>query len=242
MTTIIIPAEAPLDLYKAAYVFYKRENLRLCNTQFVYPNKAFSMPKGCILLGMHIDTCGRDVTTFMRFSEVMDHFGEPLEFKFLYQLSEDLFYGFRDRDKTLVMSDLFKFFDNYAKTMAELSSPDEIIAEHTVHDIGDLRIVVQNEHRFITPDERIVLFRNGFHYVVFRSAPVIGIQKNLGANIPTLSGFADFAGLRNSDWFVHRNGHMIVSRPPGTPDAHMLIESLISYLSEHKVASGRAQR
>ena len=240
MTTIIMPAEAPLDLFKAAYVFYKRDNLRLCNIQFAYPNKAFSMPKGCTLLGMHIDTGGRSVSKFMRFSEVMEHLGDPLEFRFLHQIAEDTFYGFRNRDKTLVMGAVFEFFDNYARTMAELSSADEIVADHVIHDIGNLRVVVQSEHRFITPDERIVLFKNGFHYVVFRSAPAVGIQKNLGANIPTLSGFADHAGLRTSDWFVHRNGHMLVSRSNVTPDAHKLIESFISYLSEFTVASGRA--
>lgn len=232
VNNVVLPAEAPLDLYKAAYVYYKRFNLRLCNFIFAYPNKSFNVSRNDVMLGMHVNTGGRDVEKYMRFDEVMDTLGGPIEFKFLYQIPEDVFYGFRNRDKTVVLSALFEYFDNYTKSIAELSGADEILAAHTVHEVGDLRIVVQNPKEFITPDERIILFKNGYHYVVFVSEPSVGIQKNLSKRVPTLSGFAEVAGLRSGDWFVHRRGHLIVSRSAKMPDMNMLIEQFIKYLSE----------
>lgn len=232
INNIVLPAEAPLDLYKAAYVYYRRYNLRLCNFVFAYPNKSFSIVRNDVMLGMHVSTGGRDVEKYMRFEEVMNALGDPIEFKFLYQIPEDVFYGFRNRDKTVVLSELFAYFDNYTKSIAELSGADEILSNHTVHEIGDIRVVVQNPKEFITPDERIILFKNGYHYVIFVSAPSVGIQKNLSKKVPTLSGFAETAGLRDGDWFVHRRGHLIVSRSDKMPDMNALIEKFIKHLSE----------
>ena len=233
MGNIILPAEAPFDLYKAAYVFYQRRNLRLCHFTFVYPNKQFSTRNGDVLLGINVDTGNQTVTKFARLSEVMDFFGDNLEFRFIYQISDDVYYGFKNKDKTRTLDAVFTFFDNYRQSMAELMGFETIIGRHNLVEVNGLKIVVQEGEAFISPDERIVLFRSGIDYVVWSTNQQPGIQKNLCSNVPTLSSFAKSKFMLAGDWFVPSKGHMLVAKAGGSSKED-LTDGFLAYLSDTK--------
>lgn len=231
MGNIILPAEAPFDLYKAAYVFYQKRNLRLCHFVFVYPNKQFSTRNGDVLLGINVDTGNQSVTKFARLSEVMEFFGDSIEFRFLNQIPEDVFYGFRNKDRTRVLDSIFTFFENYRQSMAELMGFETIISNHELREVAGLRVVIQSGDKFISPDERIVLFRSGVDYVVWTTNKEPGIQKNLCSNAPTLSGFAKSSHMLPGDWFVPSKGHMMVAKTGGH-SKEQLTDGFIAYLSD----------
>lgn len=233
MGNVILPAEAPFDLYKAAYIFYQRRNLRLCHFTFVYPNKQFSTRNGDVLLGINVDTGNQSVIKFARLSEVMEHFGDNLEFRFLYQIPDDVYYGFKNKDKTRVLDAVFTFIDNYRSNMADLMGYEAIISRHNLVEVGGLRIVVQEGDAFISPDERIVLFRSGVDYVVWSTNKQPGIQKNLCSNVPTLSGFAKSSHMLPGDWFAPSKGHMLVVKS-GSTSTEELTAGFTAYLSDIK--------
>ena len=231
MGNIILPAEAPFDLYKAAYVFYHKRNLRLCHFTFVYPNKPFATRNGDILLGINVDTGNQAVLKYARLSEVMESFGDNLEFRFLYQISDDVICGFANKDRTRTLDAVFTFFDNYRRSMAELMGYETIIHNHELRVVNGIRIVVQSGDRFISPDERIVLFRSGIDYVVFSTVSEPGIQKNLCSNAPTLSGFAKSPHMLDGDWFTPSKGHMLVAKVKGQ-SKERLVDGFLAYLSD----------
>lgn len=231
MGNVILPAEAPFDLYKAAYVFYHKRNLRLCHFTFVYPNKPFTTHSGDVLLGINVDTGNQAVTKFARFPEVLEFFSDNLEFRFLYQISDDVLCGFANKDRTRTLDAVFAFFDNYRRSMAELMGYETIVRNHNMHTVNGIRIVVQSGDKFISPDERIVLFRCGVDYVVFSTVSEPGIQKNLCSNAPTLSGFAKSARMLEGDWFAPAKGHMLVAKSKGQ-SKERLVDGFLAYLSD----------
>lgn len=225
---LYLPAEAPLDLYKAAYALYLRNNLRLCDLQFIYPHKGFSVHKSDILIGVHLDRVQQN-TLFLSFEDVLNYLGDTSEFNFLRQIPDDIIYGFRERDRTLMANKLFNFFTNYKQSMVELSNVESLLSDHIVMEVGRHKIVIQNDTIFLSPEERVLLFRNGYHYVIFNSRPQVGIQKNLQRKVPSLQKFADHAHLSDkSTWFIHRKGHLVLSREAYSKDS--LVEQFIKFL------------
>lgn len=224
---IVLPAEAGLDLYKAAYVIYKINNLRLSNISFLYPHKPCNIGHKDIVLGMHLEKTRQQ--QFMSFEEVLSHYGDCATYAFLRQIPDDVVYGFHAADKMYSCMKIFDFFEAYRTAIILHTNVASITDQHYVHEINEYKVLVQNGNIFITPDERIVLFRQGFDYVVFCAAPQVGVQKNLCKHIPSCTALAAHARYSSDEWFMHKKGHLIMSREKMSLDA--LLHNLTNFLN-----------
>lgn len=217
---IVLPAEANLDLYKAAYVIFKERNMRLTNLTIAYPTKSFAVGQLDICLGMDIIRENQQGKNFSGFEDVMKNaVKNSTAYAFLRHIPESVMYCFREFDKTILAWNIFQAFDNFAANMKSIAEiPDKTTGRVEYH-VGGYRILcAPTGDTYLTPEDRIILFRSGYHYIVFASGNTVGVQKSLIRHIPALTDFAKDMGLDPVIWFTHRMGHLVISKNNRTPN------------------------
>lgn len=205
---VLLPAGATLDHLKAAYALYVKFDLRLCAFGFVYPHRRFSVNRGDVIIGANIDVDG-GVFMFQSLADVIAEFGHIPETKYIADIPPLVLDGFRDRDKTIVLMKVFEFFSNYSKTQAERISVPDLVSKCHVETVCGHNVLSCED--ILSPDERIVLFQNGYDYVVFRTNDTIGVQRNILENTPSLRGIRATLPDQRS-WVEHNRGHLLISK------------------------------
>lgn len=236
---VILPAEATLDAYKAAYVLYKKHLLYMCNIVFAYPTKAFTISQNDVLINVHVQvdsTC--KVRRFSGFADVMAHYGNPVDMRFLEHVPESIMFCFRHDDKTILTDKLFKAFADFEANTREAASVPELLSTRKSLKVQGYCIVLGTGDTFLCPDERLALFRSRqVHYVVFSSGDSYGVQRCISMELPSLSDFAkDYLNDDRSNWFAHRRGHLVVSKAQCAPTVSLdeLVKRLRAYLQNQR--------
>lgn len=231
---LVIPAEASMDVLKAAYAVFKHYNLKLSNIEIAYPNKSFRMLDGDVAIGVYVDSGPVDVRVFDGFKDVLGGFlGSPPEMRFLEHIPDHLLMCFHESDKTLLVNSVFNAFAAFDKNLREAVGVTSLMADRASIAVGAWNIVVADKDSFLSPEERVRLFRSAnVHYIVFASGKSVGVQKCLSRSCPMLS---DFAGKHMTEpcWFVHRRGHLVVNKTDCSPacGTNELAERLVKFLS-----------
>lgn len=231
---LVIPAEASTDVLKAAYVYYRQFNMRLTNIEIAYPNKPFRMFDSDIVIGVHVDAGPLNVTRISGYRDAMGRLNNPAEMRFLEHVPDQMSMCFHNPEKTLLIHEVFKAFEAYDRNIREAISVTAMLEDRTSLQAGGWNIVVAPKDKFLTPDERILLFRSAsIHYIVFASGNTVGVQKCVSRKCPLLTTFAEKMGLTaNPAWFSHRRGHLVTSKADCAPPLAVeeLAELLQTYL------------
>ena len=240
---IIIPAEASLDVYKAAYVIFKKRQLRLCNLEIVYPTRSFVMADNDVVIDVHVSVGAvRNVMKYKGFQDVMNAYGNPIDMKFLEHIPDTMLLCFRNEDRTLLAAELFASFDAFEANLREAMSVPELLSAREIKKAGGCNIVLGTGERFLCSEERILLFKSRqVQYVVFESGGSYGVQRCISQNLPSLSTFAkEYLAEDTTSWFVHRRGHVVVSKAACTPSVSLdeLVARLCAYLGHQNIKSG----
>ena len=228
---VIIPAEAGLDIYKAAYVILQEKNLYLQNLVFVYPTKEFTVNPKDITIGMDILREGHTGKNYADLNEVMRAFRKSSKYNFLNHLPDSLMMCYREHDKTVLANYLFKAFACFEKNMEKMFDLPNKIKERKEFSVGNFRIMcVSTREEYLTPEDRIALFKTGFHYIVFCKSAGSGVQKCVHRRAPMLTEFAEYARLNQQIWFTHCRGHLVITKNTHTPD--LTVDELCAKLQE----------
>jgi len=237
MSKILLPAEAPLDLYKAAFIFYKKYNLNFCDFLFIYPNKPFTVRNNDILLGVNIEV-NEKVVKLNSLEEAVSYLGASDEFEFLFSIPDSVLLGFSVKDKTLTLIRLFEFFSTYYRNLVRNTPLTELLDKIDIVKYNNLKISIQKDGHFISPEERLVLFKSpGVDFCIFYSNGTVGIQKNLiRKKTPLLTQLSLKKYLPTEyNWFIHRRGHLLVSKSNVKEDMIDVVrEALIKALKDFK--------
>lgn len=242
---VVIPAEASLDLYKAAYVILREKNLLFSNLTIAYPQKGFSLGKDDICVGMNIVRPGEGGKNYDTLQEVITDMRCRNRYAFLTHLPNQLLMCFREHDKTILAINLYAAFDAFRRNFDDQFSLPQKISERKTYTVGKFRIIcADSKEYFLTPEDRIALFKTGYQYIVFSSDNTVGIQRTLQRRCPLLTDFARFANLDSNIWFTHRFGHLVISKNNRTPDRTPgdLCEMLQAFLSQKFTAADAAEQ
>lgn len=235
---VIIPAEATLDVYKAAYVIFKKRQLKLCNIVVAYPTRSFVMADRDVTICAHISVgADRNITQYKGFRDVMAAYGNPVDMKFLEHVPDPILYCFRNEDRTMLAAQLFAAFDAFEANLREATSVPELMSSREIKKAAGFNIIIGVGEKFLCPEERITLFRSKqIQFVVFESGDSYGVQKCISQELPNLATFAkEYLGDDIASWFVHRRGHVVVSKAKCTPSATLdeLVERLCAFLHQN---------
>lgn len=242
---VIIPAEAPLELYKCAYVVMRERNMRFSNLVVAYPQKGFQVATTDICLGMlGIDRQEGTGKNYESLSEVMQGLRCQSRYAFLTHLPTQLLMCYREIDKTILATKLFDAFDAFRRNFDDqFALADKIRERHTFTEGGYRTICADSKESFLTPEDRIALFKTGYQYIAFASDNTVGVQKTLHRHCPSLTEFARFAELDPEIWFTHRYGHLVITKNSRTPNlsALELCEKLQEFLRQKKSVADAAE-
>lgn len=230
---IVIPAEASLDVLKAAYAVWRRNNLRLTNIEIAYPTSPFRVFDGDVLIGMYISTDRLSVTSLTGFRDTMEYLGNPPDMRFLEHVPSQLPMFYYEQDKTLLVSSIFGAFNAFAKNLRDAASISELLSGRSQFSVGQWNVVVAAKDQFLTPEERVRLFRSDIHYIVFASGNTVGVQKCMSRPCPLLTTFAEKHLSQDKNWFVHRRGHLVSNKNGCAPEktGQELADLLREYLT-----------
>lgn len=235
---VIIPAEASLDVYKAAYVIFKKRQLKMCNLVVAYPTRSFVLADRDVTINAHIAVgSDRNITQYKGFQDVMVAYGNPVDMKFLEHVPDPIMFCFRDEDRTMLAAQLFAAFDAFEANLREAMSVPELMSSREIKKAGGFNIILGVGEKFLCPEERITLFRSKqIQFVVFESGDSYGVQKCISQELPNLATFArESLGEDFASWFIHRRGHIVVSKTKCTPSVTLdeLVARLCAYLNQN---------
>lgn len=237
---VVIPAEATLDIYKAAYVVWRKRQLKLCNLVVAYPTRAFNMADKDIVIGVHIEMQKDKSQTFYHgYQDVMAAFNNPIDLKFLDHIPDSVMMCFREDDKSILALKLFQAFDAFEINLKEVMSIHQLLETRKVFHAGRHTVVIGSGENFLSSEERILLFKNKrAQYVIFSSGDAYGIQRCVSQKSPSLRDFAaEYLSSDTRNWFIHRRGHIIVSKSGHTPTISFdeLVSLFSMYLNQNAV-------
>lgn len=230
---VIIPAEASLDVYKAAYIIFKKRQLKMCNLEITYPTRAFTVADRDIAISVHVNFLeDQKVTQFNGFHDVMQSFGNPVDMRFLEHIPDAILFCFKNEDRTLLAAQLFAAFDAFESNLRESVGVPELIASRELRNAGGYNILIGKGDKYLSPEERITLFKSRqVQFVVFETGDSYGVQKCISYPLPDLTLFArDYLSSDRACWFVHRRGHLVVSKTKCTPSVS--VDDLVTHLCE----------
>jgi hypothetical protein len=242
---VVMPAEAPLELYKCAYVVMRERNLRFSNLVIAYPQKGFQVSPTDVCLGMlgieRPDAAGKN---FESLSETMQALRCQSRYGFLTHLPTQLLMCYREVDKTILATKLFDAFDAFRRNFDDQFALTDKIRERRTFTEGNYQIIcADSKESFLTQEDRIALFKTGYQYIAFASDNTVGVQKTLHRHCPSLTEFAKFANLDPEIWFTHRLGHLVITKNSRTPNlsALELCEKLQEFLRQKKSVADAAE-
>ncbi len=242
---VVMPAEAPLELYKCAYVVMRERNLRFSNLVIAYPQKGFQVSPTDVCLGMlgieRPDATGKN---FESLSETMQALHCQSRYGFLTHLPTQLLMCYREVDKTILATKLFDAFDAFRRNFDDQFALTDKIRERRTFTEGNYQIIcADSKESFLTQEDRIALFKTGYQYIAFASDNTVGVQKTLHRHCPSLTEFAKFANLDPEIWFTHRLGHLVITKNSRTPNlsALELCEKLQEFLRQKKSVADAAE-
>jgi len=216
---VIIPAEATLDHYKAAFVLLRERNLPMSNLTVAYPQKSFNIGGKDICVGTFISRPTDTGRNYNSLHDVLVDLHRQNQYAFLTHIPSQLLMCHREHDKTRLAIKLFDSFEAFRRNYADQFSIQQKINERRTITAGKYRIIcADSKESYLTPEDRIALYKTGFQYIVFAAENTIGIQKTLLRRYPLLTDFAQCADLDPNLWFVHNYGHLVISKNNRTPD------------------------
>lgn len=209
------------------------------NLVFAYPTKEFTVNPKDITIGMDILREGHTGKNYSDFNDVINSFKRASRYNFLNHLPESLMMCYREHDKTVLAMNLFKAFTCFERNMNSMFELPQKIKERKELLVGKYRIMcVTTPEEYLTPEDRIALFKTGFHYIVFCNSAGSGVQKCVHRRSPMLTEFAKYARLNQNIWFIHCRGHLVISKNTHTPD--LTVDELCAKLQEFLSGYGRS--